>query len=266
MKRIISAFLIVASLFSTAFAEEVSRVDFCVRLADALRLKSDSNISLLRYGDWSTIENEKRNQVSEIIKSGIYMPRGSAFEPNISVNQEDIKSAVFGLMRYASASSGLSYLQGGTIVAIAGDTKTLQVGEKTFYTQKSCLYLSDSAKTLAGFKTSQKVDLIINENENVLLAIDPNISKGIKIKILSGSLYLYNDQDDSFIMTNTKEYHNGVWKESNIKRYSGLSLSPSTLIVCGGKLIKRDELNENYLDRQVTMVLDSQNVLFVKIQ
>ena len=268
MKKTLSAFLVIIMLFGTAWAQEPpTRAEFSVQLANALELQLSTMFPLLRYNDWSQIGLD-RLLIAAVIRDGIFAPDDNMLQPNKTIDQADIDTAIFGMLRYVAANEQFVHFQ-GTVMATVDDIITLQIGAKKFIAKGTCLYIGDNLSTFSSLKTAQKIEFITNMQGKVLLGWDPKISSKIITTVETGALYLYDEQNESLIMTNVKGYRDGKWIETTQNRYANVKLSPSALIVCEGKKVRRNEINQSFLDRQISLViggaLDSQNILYVKI-
>lgn len=267
MKKLILSFLVAIMLSSSVWAAEMpTRAEFSAKLASVFDLSADSLFPLLRYNDWSRVDTSLRPMVAAAVKGGLFAPGESELQPDKTVDEADLDMAVFGILRYVSANESLHHYQ-GTVTVITGDQLTLNNGINDYITLKSSLYIENGLTDFSALKIAQKIDFVVNEQGKVLMGWGPQLTNKRKIVLKKAQLYLYDKEQDSLILKNISYYRDGQWiAEPNVK-YENVKLSPSALVVSNGKRLRMGELNGNYLDQQVSVLIDadSQKIIYALI-
>lgn len=268
MKKFILLFLIFTMLFVHVSANEVStREELLIKLFEAFDLEGDSLFPLLRYKDWASIHASNRLQVAAALKNGLFAPEEKLLYPDKVITDADLDFAVKGIMRYIAAKENLQYNQ-GTVTIADNEKIILNTGLAEYTASRSVFYLEMGLDTFSALKVSQKVDFAVNEEGKVLLGWDPKRTNNNATILKTGQLYLYHWSEDCFILKNVSYYRDGTWKEVPNGRYEKIQLDNHTYIVSEGKRIRREELNQNYLDRNAIVLIDqnTQKILYAVIQ
>ncbi len=257
MKKTFCIILIILLITPNVWAtEQVTRAELAVKLYQSFKLGHGSLFPLIRYKDWSKINTKIRPDLAQVVKHGIFAPDEDLFRPEKVIDKSDLDIAVFGSYIYALANERYSCLQ-GVVAADNQDKITLKSGEDEFTADSASLYIGeDDLSSFSILKTAQKLNIVVDENGRVILGWDANRCAMPDFTTIKGQLYLYYEENDSLIIKDGKEYINGRWLEDK-NNYKNLKLNEKSIIAYDGKKVRRQQINQSFLDRQIYIVIDN---------
>ncbi|MDD4688606.1 MAG: hypothetical protein PHE51_02535 [Eubacteriales bacterium] len=261
MRRITALVLvfIIALSFVCVSAEEkeYTRLEAFHMVADLFGIKADGDISpLLSYSDWASVKGADRYLVAAVVKSGIFAPTTDLIDLNSPMSWGDYDRLTFGMNLYALSTKGYNFISGElTSVNVKGCVVTVNHTDEYKFAAGIPVIKGESVdNAFSGISSGTSFEVVYDDEGKAIVAWIKRANGATARYILKGDLYLNDIISGRLIFKNTSALRMDKWVATK-DPYFTADICEETILVCDDKQIMLADVNVNYLDRPVSIII-----------